>query len=376
MIEHPEFPPLDGTAWPALPPAEAGFDPDRLAAAVSFAEAHESPWRRDIRAQLEAGNFEPPPLNEIIGPIAPRGAPNGLILRHGRIVARWGDTRQVDMTFSVAKSYLSMLAGLAFDDGLIPYLDEPVSRTVDDPALAGPHNGSITWRQLLQLTSEWEGSLFGKSEQIDRNRSLTTEQAGKPAAVKGAARPLRTPGTHWEYNDVRVNLLSYCLLRRFGRALPEIFAERILRPIGGSETWRWEGYRTSFVEIGGRTVQSVSGGGHWGGGVFIHAEDQARVGLLMANRGVWHGRRILSDRWIDLSVEPCPLNPSYGLFWWLNSDGTYKPSAGKDSYFAIGAGGNITWIDPGHDLVAVLRWIDPTSLDAWLGQVLGALRQA
>ena len=226
---------------------------------------------------------------------------------------------------------------------------------------------------MLQLTSEWEGSLFGKSEQIDRNRSLASENAGRPAGAKGAARPLQAPGTFWEYNDVRVNRLSLALLRRFGRALPEVFAERIMQPIGASPDWRWEGYRTSFVEVGGRQVQSVSGGGHWGGGVFIHAEDQARIGLLMAHRGAL-GRAPDPARGLGARrVDPCELNPRYGLFWWLNSDGSYQPSAPRDSFFAIGAGGNVTWIDPAHDLVAVLRWIDCTRLDAWIALVLGAL---
>src|SRR5689334_25246907 len=94
------------------PPEELGFDPFALAEAVRFAQAHESPWPRDIRAHLEAGFFEPAPDNAIIGPVAPRGGPNGLILRDGQVAARWGDTRQVDMTFSVAKSYLAILAGL------------------------------------------------------------------------------------------------------------------------------------------------------------------------------------------------------------------------------------------------------------------------
>ena len=76
------------------------------------------------------GFFEPPPHNEVLGPIRPRGGPNGLILRGGSVVARWGDTRQVDFTFSVAKSYLSLLAGIAVADGLIVELDEPVARTV------------------------------------------------------------------------------------------------------------------------------------------------------------------------------------------------------------------------------------------------------
>lgn len=365
--------PSAGAAWPLADPVGAGFEAQGLAAAVAFAKAHESPWRRDLRAQLEAGNFEPPPDNEIIGPVAPRGAPNGVVFRNGKLAASWGDTRQVDMTFSVAKSYLSILAGLAVADGLIADLDEPISRTVHDGGFDGPHNCQITWRQMLQLTSEWEGDLFGKSEQIDRNRSLASENAGRPAGEKGAARPLQTPGTFWEYNDVRVNRLSLALLRRFGRALPDVFAERIMQPLGASSTWRWEGYDTSYVDVGGSRVQSVSGGGHWGGGVFIHAQDQARIGQLILNRGRWSDTVILPESWIDLSVTPCALNPRYGLFWWLNSDGSYQPSAPKSSVFASGAGGNITWIDPAHGIVAVLRWIDSTKLDAWIAQVLAAV---
>lgn len=359
---------------PRTTPEAAGFDPPKLAEAIAFAEANESKWRRDLRAQIEAGNFEPPPDNEIIGPVAPRGGPNGLLLRHGEVVASWGDTRQVDMTFSVSKSYLSILAGLAVADGLIADLDEPVGATVDDGGFEGAHNGQVTWRQMLQLTSEWEGSLFGKSEQIDRNRSLASEDAGKPAGQKGAARPLQTPGTFWEYNDVRVNRLSLALLRRFGRALPDVFRERVMEPIGASSDWRWEGYRNSFVDVGGQQVQSVSGGGHWGGGVFIHAEDQARVGLLMAGRGKWGETRILPESWVRESVTPCALNPRYGLFWWLNSDGSYQSNATRDSFFASGAGGNVTWVDPTHGLVAVLRWIDAPSLNEWIGRVVSALR--
>jgi CubicO group peptidase (beta-lactamase class C family) len=366
-------PPADGGPWLRAEPSSAGFHPDALADAVSFAEAHETPWRRDILAQLEAGNFEPPPDNEIIGPTAPRGGPNGLLLRGGRIVASWGDTRRVDMTFSVAKSYLSMLAGLAVTDGLVADLDEPVGRSVHDGGFEGPHNGAITWRQMLQQTSEWEGTLFGKADRIDHNRNVATESRGRPAHAKGDARKLQPPGTFWEYNDIRVNRLSLALLRRFRRALPEVFEERIMRPIGAASAWRWRGYRTSMVEVDGRPVESVSGGGHWGGGVFIHAEDQARIGLLMARRGVWGGRRVLPSAWVKETIAPCALNPAYGLMWWLNTGRGHKPSAPADSFFAIGAGGNITWIDPAHDIVAVLRWIDPAALDAWIARVLGAL---
>ena len=352
------------------------LDAAPLAEAVRFAEAHETPWPRDLRAHIESGYFEPPPHNEILGPIRARGAPNGLILRHGEPIASWGDTRQVDFSFSVAKSYLSLLAGVAMADGLIGDLDEAVRRTVDDGdcdggGFDGPHNGAITWRHLLQQTSEWSGTLFGKSDVIDHNRCLATEGRG---ATKGERRTLHAPGTFWEYNDVRVNRLSLALLRRFRRPLPEVFAERIMHPIGASNDWRWHGYRTSSVEIDGRVICSVAGGTHWGGGIEIHAQDQARIGRLMLQRGRWNGTQVLPEAWIAQSVTPCALNPTYGLLWWLNTRRLRYPHAPEDSVFAVGAGGNLTWIDPRNEIVAVLRWIDPAAVDGFIARVLGTPR--
>ncbi len=364
------LPPRAAEDWPRAAPEQAGFDPGLLQAAVAFAEAQETPFPRDLRAHLESGYFEPAPDNALIGPIRPRGAPNGMLVRHGRIVASWGDTRQVDPTFSAAKSYLSMLAGIAHNDGLIPDLDAPVGQLVRDGGFEGAHNGAITWRQLLQQTSEWEGTLFGKSDIIDRGRSLAMEGRGP----KGDVRPLQAPGSYWEYNDVRVNRLSLALLRVFRRPLPEIFAERIMAPIGGSGDWRWHGYDNAFVEVDGQRMQSVPGGSHWGGGVFIHAEDQARLGLLALHRGQWDGRQLLPESWFAQSLTPCALNASYGFLWWLNTLRARTPAAPESSFFASGAGGNITWIDPEHDLVAVLRWIDPASLGGFVARVLAALR--
>ncbi|EHM02124.1 beta-lactamase [Acetobacteraceae bacterium AT-5844] len=354
---------------PALSPAEAGFDAAALADAVSFIEASDSPFPRDIRSHLDAGYFEPPPDNEVLGPVFPRGAPNGLLLRGGRKVAAWGNTRQADMTFSVAKSYLALLAGLALGDGLIRDLDEKVSASVQDPAFSGERNGAITWRMLLDQTSEWEGTLFGKADRIDRGRDLKREGAGP----KGMERPLKAPGTYWEYNDIRVNALSLGLLHRFRRPLPEVFAERIMNPIGASSDWQWNGYSTSFVEIDGQRMPSVSGGGHWGGGVVTHAEDQARIGQLMLQNGVWNGRQVLPAGWVAACTAPSALNKDYGLLWWLNGQGRY-PDASRESFFALGAGGNVIWIDPAHDLVGVFRWLNPAMLPEALGKVTAAIK--
>ena len=363
------FPPPQPALWPRSAPEDAGLDADRLAAAVRHAGCHETPWLYDLARMVASDFAERPPWNACLGPVRRRGPPNGLVLRRGRIVAEWGDATRVDMTFSVAKSYLAILAGLAWDRGLIADPHEPVRGRVDDGGFDPPHNDAITWHHLLQQTSEWEGVLWDKPDLVDRNRAV----AGRPsAAAKGSRRELAPPGGFWEYNDVRVNRLALALLRLWRRPLPEVFRELVMAPIGASADWEWHGYRNSWVEIDGRWMQSVSGGGHWGGGVFIHARDQARIGLLLRHRGIWGGRRVLSEAWIDRMLGPCPRFPQYGYLVWLNTARRLYPSASETSFFARGAGGNLTWIDPENDLVAVLRWTDPAATDRFIGLVTAA----
>jgi CubicO group peptidase (beta-lactamase class C family) len=364
------FPPPHPAPWATATPAEVALDTEAVAAAVRHAGARETPWARDL-ALIVTGDFqERPPWNEPLGPVRPRGGPNGLLLRGGRIAAEWGDTTRVDMTFSVAKSYLAILAGLAWDRGLFGDPHEQVCRTVEDGGFDPPHNDKITWHHLLQQTSEWEGVLWDKPDLVDRNRAV----AGRPSvAPKGTHRDLQRPGEFWEYNDVRVNRLSLALLRLWRRPLPEVFRELVMDPISASRDWEWAGYRNSWVEIDGRRVQSVSGGSHWGGGVFIHARDQARIGLMLLRRGMWGRHRILSEAWIERMLEPCPLNPQYGYLWWLNSGRGLYPNAPEASYYGRGAGGNLTWIDPEDDIVAVLRWTDPAAMDGFMRLVMAAL---
>ncbi len=367
-------PPQHGQSWTSVPASDASLDRAKLAAAVEFAVAHESPWPRGF--YYPDGRYvgivewnETGPWSDITGPVQPRGAPAGLILKGGRLAAEWGDTSRADMTFSVAKSYLAILAGLAVADGLFANIDEPVGATVNGPWFESAHNSTITWRHLLQQSSEWQGEIWGKSDQVDHNRQLGPNADN---SRKGHARALVTPGTHYEYNDVRVNVLAYCLMQRFGRALPEVLRERIMDPIGASPEWQWHGYSNSFIELDGRRVQSVSGGAHWGGGMFISARDHARLGLLVARGGNWEGRQLLDANWVKAMLTPSPTNASYGLLWWLNRGATY-PSAPKSAVYALGAGGNIIYVDRDNDLVAVMRWIDGTKTDQFLGQVIAAM---
>lgn len=276
------------------------------------------------------------------------------------------------MTFSASKSYLASLAGLALDRGLIRDLDDPVREYIDNGGFDPPHNSRITWRHLLQQTSEWAGTLWGKPDQVDHNRAGSADRA--MFAANGTRRELQPPGTYWEYNDVRVNRLSLALLRVWDRWLPGVFKEAVMDPIGASQTWEWHGYSNSYVTIGGEQVQSVSGGGHWGGGVFVSSYDHARFGELHLRRGRWGDRQVLSERWMEIATMPSSVNPGYGCLWWLNRPPARYPSAPASSYFALGWGSNVVWVDPDHDLVAVVRWIDGPAVDGFIARVLAAVR--
>jgi len=125
--------------------------------------------------------------------------------------------------------------------------------------------------------------------------------------------------------------------------------------------------------VNGTLIKSVSGGGHWGGGIWISSRDLARFGLLHLRRGVWEGKRILSEQWIDLATTPCTLNPSYGFLWWLNTGRKQWPAAPEQSFAALGAGDNVLYIDPVNDLVVVVRWIDRPKFNEFLRKVLASI---
>jgi CubicO group peptidase (beta-lactamase class C family) len=132
-----------------------------------------------------------------------------------------------------------------------------VADTSLDDHFTSAQNRDITWLHLLQQTSEWEGALFSKPDLIDRNRQLGAEPDN---SRKGQHRELGAPGSHWEYNDVRVNRLSLSLLHLFRRPLADVLRERIMDPIGASNDWSWNAYRNAVVTIDGVEMPSVPGG--------------------------------------------------------------------------------------------------------------------
>jgi CubicO group peptidase (beta-lactamase class C family) len=246
------------------------------------------------------------------------------------------------------------------DRGLIGSVKDPVWKTVQDGGFDSPHNSKITWHMLLNQTSEWEGLLWDKPDAADRRR--------------GYGRKLEEPGTFWEYNDVRVNRLALALLRVWNKPLPRVLQEEILDPIGASGTWVWHGYRNSYVPLSGRLVQSVSGGSHWGGGLWASTRDHARFGLLFLRQGNWNGRQLISRRWVEMATTPADVAPHYGYLWWLNTARKIVPAAPEPNFFALGAGGNVIWIDREHELLVVTRWLDLGQLDAFAKMVQASIK--
>lgn len=359
------FPPA-GSDWEVRTPSDAGLDNGLINQAVELAMESENSVDRDLRIAILQG-FSHEPYHELAGPVRERGGPAGMILKDGFVVASWGDVDRVDMTFSVTKSYLSTVAGLAWDRGVIRSLDDHVAEYVwEDRIFDGEHNGAITWDHLLTQSSDWYGTLFGMEDWGDR-------PPNEGGIDDWRMRDLHTPGTHFKYNDVRVNLLAYSLLQVVREPLPQVLKNEVMDPIGASSTWRWFGYDNSWTMIDGQRMQSVSGGGHNGGGIFINTTDQARFGLLFARGGEWKGKQIISREWIEKAKTPSDPNPDYGYMWWTLKGNTDWGNVPDHLYYAAGFGGNYIIVDEENDLVIVTRWLDNRVVGEFVEMVYRAL---
>lgn len=383
--QAPYFPSA-GDGWERRAPDQVGMNADRLAAAVAMVTEWSQP--RDL-LEMHSRTFGREPMGEAIGPFMVRGPASGVVIRNGYIVAEWGEPHRVEPTYSVSKSFVSTTVGLAYDRGMIRDVNDRVrdyfapvvalrgplgagassmpmpipmhgaAPVAGDPAAApeagaraawdafevitpfeSERNSRITWDNLLRQTSDWDGTLWGKPDWVDRpGRDIE--------AHRNRAR--NEPGAVWTYNDVRVNLLALASLNVWRRPLPEVLKEYVMDPIGASNSWRWFGYDNSWVVMDGRLVQSVAGGAHWGGGMWINAWDMARFGLLTLHRGRWGERQILSDEWVSMALSPTEPQPTYGFMnWYLRR--------GDTSFRHVGTG-NTIHVYPEHDLVVVTRWV-------------------
>lgn len=373
--------------WIHKQPEDVGMDGAKIKEAVAFAMSHEVKNPRSME-QNHYQTFGKEPFGDAIGPMKDRGAPTGIIIRNGYVIAEWGEPMRPDMTHSVTKSFLSATVGLAFDRGLIKSISDTIYKYMApihlySPIETGnkadrfsmpelldlfntPHNKTITWNDMLRQTSDWEGTLWGKPDWADRPSADPKEWL---------TRKRNTPGSVYEYNDTRVNALALATLNVWRKPLPQVLKENIMDEINASSTWRWYGYDNSWVVMDGTVIQSVSGGGHWGGGMIISAYDMARFGYLTLRHGKWNDKQILSEQWLKWSATPTPAQIGYGFMnYFLNTDKKYLPSAPATAFTHIGNGTNMIYVDKENDIVAVVRWIDNSSLDGFVSALLKAIK--
>lgn len=378
------FPPAH--TWEHRSPESMGLKSEKIHEVIKFAKENEIKNTRSMELS-HYQSFGKEPYGYAIGPFADRGEPTGIIIYKGYIVAKWGEPERCDITHSVTKSFLSTVVGLAVDKGLIRSVQDsvykyvppielygnPVMRPADDlgkPELLNlfetPHNKTIKWDDMLRQTSDWEGTLWGKPDWADRPSDKPSEWLNRKRNLAGSV---------YEYNDVRVNALALAATSVWRKPLPQVLKTYIMDEIGASNTWRWTGYRNAWIVLDGQPVQSVSGGGHWGGGMFINAYDMARFGLLTLNRGNWNGKQLLSENWVKQALTPTPAQPTYGYMnWFLNTGKKLLPSASEKAFYHLGNGTNMVYVDPDNQLVMVVRWIDNKALDGVVKPLLEALK--
>ena len=128
--------------WENVKPEAVGVSSSLIQNVATQAQARESRIAHDFSGHGER-------WGEIIGPMPKeRGAPNGVVIRNGYVVSEWGDTDRVDLTFSVTKSFVSAVAGLAFDRGLIRDVHDPVKDYLDTGEFNSAHNTQIILSNL------------------------------------------------------------------------------------------------------------------------------------------------------------------------------------------------------------------------------------
>ena len=237
-----------------------------------------------------------------------------LVIKNGTVVyERYGlgnteNSRWI--SFSVAKSVVSMLVGAAIKDGYIASVHEKATDYL--PRLKGSSYDQATIRNILQMASgvQWD------EDYADPESDVNSAPWGTlPLYEYLRKRPVDAePGEKFNYNTAETNLVGTLLRSAIGNNLSTYLSETIWRPFGMEADADW--------------LLSEPGGGEMGGCcISATLRDYGRIGLFALNNGrVADGTQVLPDGWMDESTSPSAAYGGYGYLWWLEGDGTYRAS--------------------------------------------------
>lgn len=264
-----------------------------------------------------------------------------LVVRHGYLVGEYyfegGDKDALADLYSVTKSVVSTLCGIAIDQGKIAGVRAPLSDFLDYGSLRNPdpRKQAIVLEDLLTMRSGLDWTEGGAAYS-------SFYAGGDPVASVAGERMRAAPGTAFNYDSGAVHLLSAALAKATGEQAAS-YAKRFLFGPLGIKRFEWE-----------KDPRGLSVGG-WG--LRMTSRDMAKLGLLMLRDGAWEGRQVVSKAWVDAATGPrVPDTGSaeglgYGYLWWV------YPAVG--GYVALGYDGQAILVVPGKDLVVVVTASTP-----------------
>jgi CubicO group peptidase (beta-lactamase class C family) len=341
---------LYGWAWSSV-------DRSTIARAVVWGEADVGDQDRFPDRQVRAGaDASPLPAGGGIElPAASAGTAGGagfesllgttgtrafLVVHRDRLVyERYldGSDRQTRQTsFSVAKSFVSTLVGIAVDEGLIDSVEDPVTDYLPELAARDPRFERITLRHLLTMSSGiryWETDLPWPWS----DDTATYYGVDLRDVARNGTRIERPPGQQWQYNNYHPLLLGMVLERATGMSVSDYMATRLWQPLGAEAdaTWNLDSERSGFEKMES--------------GLNATAVDYARFGQLVLHNGEWNGTRVVSKAWVraatavDTDTDPADF---YQAFWWVDVE---RPGR----FYALGNYGQYIYVAPDADAVIV-----------------------
>lgn len=262
-----------------------------------------------------------------------------------------GADRQTRQTsFSVAKSFLSTLIGIAIDEGLIGSVTDPVTEYLPELSERDPRFERITLRDLLTMSSgiryEEQSLPLPWGDDVDTYYGTDLRDLGL-----SATQIVRPPGQEWLYNNYNPLLLGLVLERATGTSVSDYMATKLWQPLGAEAdaTWNLDSEGSGFEKLES--------------GLNATPVDYARFGELILHAGEWNGQRIVSPDWVrqataaDVTTDPAG---HYQYFWWID---TQRP----DRFYALGNFGQYIYVAPDAGAVIVRNGRDwGVENDTWL----------
>jgi CubicO group peptidase (beta-lactamase class C family) len=237
-----------------------------------------------------------------------------------------GDNRSsIQTSFSVAKSYLSALVGIAIEEGLLS-LDDPITEHIPELLDRDQRFSRITVEHLISMSS---GLRYVESNLPWGDDAQTYYAADLRELALEDTEIVEAPGKTWLYNNYNPLLLGMILERATGMTVAEYLEQKLWRPLGSEFTASWS---LDSESSGFEKMES---------GLNARAIDFARLGVLYANGGEWEGQEIVPRDWVETSTGAQAIG-YYGYWWWVEPGGVF---------LARGNHGQLVYVDPSRDLV-------------------------